>query len=222
MGFGGQRRLAPRDPTVFGGITRGFSLHRVPAVGFVGGIPVGLEFFGDFGDLRVRVLRLRADLDCTGRSSPGRLERSTLSTFVFPFALSSLAALRSFPIIHTVRTVNKQKLPFACRARGKLYYLLVKKVSSKKPNRAAAELAGLRWASATPEDRAAVGRLGSLGGRARARKLTAQQRTDIARKAAAARWGKKTTGGESKGVPAEAGRSRPKSRPRGSSEEPSI
>jgi hypothetical protein len=34
---------------VFCVITRGFSLHRVPAIGFVGGIPVGLQFFGDFG-----------------------------------------------------------------------------------------------------------------------------------------------------------------------------
>jgi hypothetical protein len=94
-------------------------------------------------------------------------------------------------IMHTVRTISKENLRFACRARAKLHYLLVKKVPSKKPNRAAAELAGLRWASATPEDRAAVGRLGSLGGRARARNLTAQQRKEIARKAAAARWGKK-------------------------------
>ena len=90
----------------------------------------------------------------------------------------------------------------------------MKKVSSKKPNRAAAELAGLRWASATPEDRAAVGRLGSLGGRARARNLTAQQRKEIARKAAAARWGngKKATGGAISGVPKEAGRRLPKGR----------
>lgn len=94
----------------------------------------------------------------------------------------------SISIMHTVRTISKEKLSFACRARGKLYYLRVKKVSPKKPNRAAAELAGLRWASATPEDRAAVGRLGSLGGRARARKLTAQQRKAIAKKAAVARW----------------------------------
>jgi hypothetical protein len=110
--------------------------------------------------------------------------------------------------MHTVRTISKENSRCACRTRGKLYYLLVKNISSKKPNRAAAELAGLRWASATPEDRAAVGRLGSLGGRARARKLTAQQRKEIARKAAAARWGnrKKPTGGAIKGAPAEAER----------------
>jgi hypothetical protein len=36
-------------PSFFGVITRGFSLHRILAVAFVGGVPVGLEFFGDFG-----------------------------------------------------------------------------------------------------------------------------------------------------------------------------
>jgi hypothetical protein len=34
---------------VFCVITRGFSLHRVPVIAFVGGIPVRLQFFGDFG-----------------------------------------------------------------------------------------------------------------------------------------------------------------------------
>ena len=34
-------------PSFFGVITRGFSLHRVPAIAFVGGIPVRLQFFGD-------------------------------------------------------------------------------------------------------------------------------------------------------------------------------
>ncbi len=38
----------------------------------------------------------------------------------------------------------------------------------------------------------ALGRLGGLkGGKARAKKLTAEQRREIAKKAAAARWGKK-------------------------------
>ena len=37
---------------------------------------------------------------------------------------------------------------------------------------------------------AAAKELGSKGGKARARKLTSQQRKDIAAKAAAARWGK--------------------------------
>ena len=40
----------------------------------------------------------------------------------------------------------------------------------------------------------ALGRLGGLkGGKARANKLTPEQRKEIARKAAQARWGKKTT-----------------------------
>jgi hypothetical protein len=39
----------------------------------------------------------------------------------------------------------------------------------------------------------ALGRLGGLkGGKARAEKLTPEQRTEIAKKAAAKRWGKKT------------------------------
>lgn len=39
----------------------------------------------------------------------------------------------------------------------------------------------------------ALGRLGGLkGGKARAEKLTAKKRSEIARKAATARWGKKT------------------------------
>jgi hypothetical protein len=49
----------------------------------------------------------------------------------------------------------------------------------------------LRWASATDEERQAVGQIGDLGGRARAKKLTPKRRSEIARKAAAARWGKK-------------------------------
>ena len=41
----------------------------------------------------------------------------------------------------------------------------------------------------------ALGRLGGLkGGKARAAKLTPEQRAEIARKAAAARWAKKTEG----------------------------
>lgn len=42
----------------------------------------------------------------------------------------------------------------------------------------------------------ALGRLGGLkGGKARAAKLTPEQRAEIARRAAAARWAKKATGG---------------------------
>jgi hypothetical protein len=59
-------------------------------------------------------------------------------------------------------------------------------------NRAAVQLANLRWTSATEEERKQVGeRIASVGGRARAKKLTAKRRSEIARKAAAARWGKK-------------------------------
>jgi len=77
----------------------------------------------------------------------------------------------------------------------------------------------------TAEEREEFARAGGLaGGQARARKLTAQQRKEIARKAAAARWGnrKKTTGGAVKGVPAEAGRVGSKKLPRTSPTGPSI
>jgi hypothetical protein len=55
---------------------------------------------------------------------------------------------------------------------------------------------GLRIATgAETEERdqtaaSAAAQLGKLGGAARARKLTAEQRTEIARKGAAKRWGK--------------------------------
>lgn len=75
------------------------------------------------------------------------------------------------------------------------------KRSSKKPiNDKAAEQASSQEPTAEPsgdgKNPAAVylGRLGGKkGGPARARKLTKEQRTEIARKAAQARWAKKQT-----------------------------
>jgi hypothetical protein len=57
-----------------------------------------------------------------------------------------------------------------------------------KKNPAAVALGRLRAASMTSEDHAAAGR---SGGAATAKKLTKAQKTAIAKKAAAARWGKK-------------------------------
>ena len=54
-------------------------------------------------------------------------------------------------------------------------------------NRAAVALGRLRAKTMTAEERAKGGR---IGGKARARALTKEQRQEIARKAAAARWGK--------------------------------
>jgi hypothetical protein len=65
-------------------------------------------------------------------------------------------------------------------------------VKKGRKNRAAVELAELRWASATEEERKKVGeRIASVGGRARAAQLSPKRRKEIARKAAEARWGKK-------------------------------
>jgi hypothetical protein len=59
-------------------------------------------------------------------------------------------------------------------------------------NRAAVALGKMRAASMTPEERKALaGKAGAAGGVARARKLTKKQRSDIAKAAAKARWGKK-------------------------------
>lgn len=61
----------------------------------------------------------------------------------------------------------------------------------KKKNKAAQALAKLRMTSMTPEERQASARQGGLaGGPARAAKLTKARRRAIAKKAAAARWGK--------------------------------
>jgi hypothetical protein len=54
-------------------------------------------------------------------------------------------------------------------------------------NRAAVALGKLRAKTLTAEERSKGGK---IGGKARARALTKEQRQEIARKAAAARWGK--------------------------------
>ena len=66
---------------------------------------------------------------------------------------------------------------------------------TKKPadvNRLAAAIVGQATSEEEPESQqVAAGRLGGLkGGKARAKKLTAKQRSDIAKKAAATRWQK--------------------------------
>jgi hypothetical protein len=65
------------------------------------------------------------------------------------------------------------------------------KQASKNP--AAVALGKLRAASMSPEDRE---KASSGGGHARAAKLTKTQRKAIAKKAAAARWGKKAKAGK--------------------------
>ena len=63
-----------------------------------------------------------------------------------------------------------------------------------KKNPAAVALAKLRAKSLTAARRQEIGRSGGLiGGKARARKLTAKQRIESARNAAKARWAKKKT-----------------------------
>ena len=66
---------------------------------------------------------------------------------------------------------------------------------SKKPadvNRLAAAIVGQATSDEEPESQqVAAGRLGGLkGGKARASKLSAKRRSEIAKKAARARWGK--------------------------------
>jgi hypothetical protein len=62
----------------------------------------------------------------------------------------------------------------------------------KQKNRAAQELVKLRYASMTEEERSEAARhAGTFGGAARAKALSAKRRRAIAKKAAAARWGKK-------------------------------
>jgi hypothetical protein len=61
----------------------------------------------------------------------------------------------------------------------------LRKLAGSKPGLA-------RTANLTPEELSEIGRKGGLaGGRARAKKLTKAQRKESAKKAAAARWGKK-------------------------------
>lgn len=63
---------------------------------------------------------------------------------------------------------------------------------AKRKNPAAVALAKRRMQTMTADQRREVARSGGLvGGAARAQKLTKAQRSAIARKAAAARWGKK-------------------------------
>jgi hypothetical protein len=61
-----------------------------------------------------------------------------------------------------------------------------------KKNPAAVRLGKLSAAKRTPEELSEIGRKGGLaGGAARAAKLTAEQRSASAKKAAAARWAKR-------------------------------
>lgn len=63
---------------------------------------------------------------------------------------------------------------------------------AKRKNAAAVALAKRRAKVLTAEQLSASGRAGGLvGGHARAKSLSAAKRREIARKAAAARWGKK-------------------------------
>ena len=63
-----------------------------------------------------------------------------------------------------------------------------------KKNPAAVSLGKLRMKGLSEEERIALARSGGLkGGKTRAASLTKSQRADIAKKAAAARWGKKRT-----------------------------
>ena len=62
-----------------------------------------------------------------------------------------------------------------------------------RKNPAAVALAKRRMLKMTAEERRAVATLGGkVGGEARAKALTKEQRREIARKAAAARWAKKS------------------------------
>jgi hypothetical protein len=61
-----------------------------------------------------------------------------------------------------------------------------------RKNRAAVELAKLRMKRMTAEERSEVARLGGLaGGSARAKALDPERRAEIAKKAAALRWGRR-------------------------------
>jgi len=76
---------------------------------------------------------------------------------------------------------KKEKLPADLNRRAKSIVDLVTGEDSTKAKEAGKNPAAV-----------ALGRLGGLkGGKARAEKLTAKKRSDIAKKAAAARWNKK-------------------------------
>lgn len=77
-----------------------------------------------------------------------------------------------------------------------------KRKMPRDPNQAAKMIADMAWGEAEPEPvvpaknpaAVALGKLGGAkGGKARAAKLTKEQRVEIAKKAAAARWGRKGT-----------------------------
>lgn len=62
-------------------------------------------------------------------------------------------------------------------------------MATKKKNAAAVELAKLRAASMTPEERAESARTaGLVGGKARAKALSKKRKSEIAANAAKARW----------------------------------
>jgi hypothetical protein len=72
-----------------------------------------------------------------------------------------------------------------------------KRKMPRDPNQAAKMIADMAWGEAEPEPEqpaknpaaVALGRLGGVkGGKARAAKLSPEQRSEIAKKAAAARW----------------------------------
>jgi len=74
----------------------------------------------------------------------------------------------------------------------------------RDPNQLARMVADMAWGEAEPEPKSdkpaknpaavALGKLGGAkGGKARAAKLTPEQRSGIAKKAAAARWGSRPT-----------------------------
>jgi hypothetical protein len=73
--------------------------------------------------------------------------------------------------------------------------MVKKKASAPRKNPAAVALSKLRMTKMTAEERSAVGRSGGLkGGPARAKKLGKKRVSEIAKKAAAARWAKKREG----------------------------
>ena len=78
-------------------------------------------------------------------------------------------------------------MPMSTRASAKLQYRPPVERRTPRPPGAAAGSAATR---ATPTHAAAVA-LGALGGKARARNLSAQRLTAIGRQGAAARWAKK-------------------------------
>ena len=78
-------------------------------------------------------------------------------------------------------------IPMSCASQGAILGTM-----AKRKNPAAVALAKLRARSLTAEERSEIGRMGgTVGGAARAKKLSKGERKEIARKAAQARWGKR-------------------------------